>query len=612
MLGAGWLVGFALTKLRILNLTSSCTKVAGANEISIFRSSPATRLTSHVSKAMTTKSSKPPNILIYTGNSDTEGRRFTEVKKALSQVINLHSYVMYRIYEQQITTHPWVENTALLVLGNSDSMSSKVRQVFVKYLESGGQILSLCSPFMCQVVKKPLDKHLKPFIGSFRVNQEVLPDAIQDFSALCQPYYFEGEKAKIVAEEETSRKPVVIQISEGSGNALFSLVHFESFTDYGKLHGQEQDAGRKMLVHILKLLGISCQPLEVPELTPLYLLANEQDKKRLMQSLRSSLEEGICKGNQLSLHFGASDEMYIPNATEEKLPVICQGENSKAVTFNWSTYQKCLSTKVLGKVVLYTDIITSTQTVFDGNYTFTSNIPEDLGIVVIAGQQVKGQGRGGNVWLSPSGCLMFSLHVRIPFASNLGRRLPYLQHIASLAAVEAITSQPGYEDINIRLKWPNDVYYGQKIKIGGVIVTSSAKDNILSAVMGMGINISNTKPTISVNEIISLHNSEHGTNLKQLTTEEMLARTVNKIETLFEDFQENGSAPFLKKYYNRWLHSEVTVNLSANEDKKEVVIKGLDEFGFLLVQTKSGESLSVQPDGNTFDMLKNLIAIKNS
>ena len=39
MLGAGWLAGFALTKLRILNLTSSCTKVAGVNEISTLRSS---------------------------------------------------------------------------------------------------------------------------------------------------------------------------------------------------------------------------------------------------------------------------------------------------------------------------------------------------------------------------------------------------------------------------------------------------------------------------------------------------------------------------------------------------------------------------------------------
>lgn len=155
--------------------------------------SPASRLTSHVSKAMTSKSSKPPNILIYTGTYDTEGRRFTEVKRALSQVINLHSYVIYRIYEQQLTTHPWVENTALLVLGNSDSVSSKVQEVFLKYLKCGGQILSLCSPFTCQVVKKPLDEYQEPFIGSFRTNQEVVSEVKLHFSALCQPYYFEGE-----------------------------------------------------------------------------------------------------------------------------------------------------------------------------------------------------------------------------------------------------------------------------------------------------------------------------------------------------------------------------------------------------------------------------------
>ena len=58
----------------------------------------------------------------------------------------------------------------------------------------------------------------------------------------------------------------------------------------------------------------------------------------------------------------------------------------------------------------------------------------------------------------------------------------------------------------------------------------------------------------------------------------------------------------------------MTVSLSVDDtrDKEQVVITGLDEFGFLLVQTKSGESLSVQPDGNTFDMLKNLIAMKKS
>ena len=41
--------------------------------------------------------------------------------------------------------------------------------------------------------------------------------------------------------------------------------------------------------------------------------------------------------------------------------------------------------------------------------------------------------------------MMFSIHIRIPFASNLGQRPPFLQHIASLAIVNAVRSKSGYE-----------------------------------------------------------------------------------------------------------------------------------------------------------------------
>ena len=54
------------------------------------------------------------------------------------------------------------------------------------------------------------------------------------------------------------------------------------------------------------------------------------------------------------------------------------------------------------------------------------------------------------------------------------------------------------------------------------------------------------------------------------------------------------------------------VSLSVNDKMEDVMIKGLDDFGFLWVETKSGESLSVQPDGNSFDMLRNLIAMKKN
>lgn len=70
----------------------------------------------------------------------------------------------------------------------------------------------------------------------------------------------------------------------------------------------------------------------------------------------------------------------------------------------------------------------------------------------------------------------------------------------------------------------------------------------------MGVNLTNSKPTISINEIISQYNKEHNTNLEPLVLEEILARTVNNIDTLIDDFQDNGSDSFLTNYYKHWLH----------------------------------------------------------
>jgi len=52
------------------------------------------------------------------------------------------------------------------------------------------------------------------------------------------------------------------------------------------------------------------------------------------------------------------------------------------------------------------------------------------------------------------------------------------------------------------------------------------------------------------------------------------------------------------------------VILNTGTSPHEVTVIGLDDFGFLVVKKDSGETLSLQPDGNTFDILANLIEIK--
>lgn len=54
-------------------------------------------------------------------------------------------------------------------------------------------------------------------------------------------------------------------------------------------------------------------------------------------------------------------------------------------------------------------------------------------------------GRCGNVWLSPMGCALSTLHITVPLHSNLGQRIPFIQHLVSLAMVESVRSIPGYE-----------------------------------------------------------------------------------------------------------------------------------------------------------------------
>ena len=42
----------------------------------------------------------------------------------------------------------------------------------------------------------------------------------------------------------------------------------------------------------------------------------------------------------------------------------------------------------------------------------------------------------------------------------------------------------------------------------------------------------------------------------------------------------------------------------------EATVEGLDENGYLSVITQSGSVVSLQPDGNSFDIMKNLIVMK--
>ncbi|XP_076307817.1 biotin--protein ligase-like [Tachypleus tridentatus] len=98
-----------------------------------------------------------------------------------------------------------------------------------------------------------------------------------------------------------------------------------------------------------------------------------------------------------------------------------------------------------------------------------------------------------------------------------------------------------------------------------------------------------------------------GSELEQLTVEEFIAQTLTRLEDFISCFQIHGSSRILPLYYSYWLHSGQEVWLEESQEK--AAIQGLDEHGFLRVRTSLG-NVSFQPDGNSFDMIRNLIRHK--
>lgn len=110
----------------------------------------------------------------------------------------------------------------------------------------------------------------------------------------------------------------------------------------------------------------------------------------------------------------------------------------------------------------------------------------------MASYQLAGRGRGANVWLSPSGCLQFSVLIRVSLATFPASKLVFVQYLFALAVAEACREESvlGSVGNSVRLKWPNDLYavlgdsQESRRKIGGILVNTSFTDGNVDIVIG--------------------------------------------------------------------------------------------------------------------------------
>lgn len=591
----------------------------------------------------TVPGAKPPNVLIYADSTSN-----SEVLRAmLQQVLSLNRYTFYVMSKDEMNSDVWMDNAVLVVVfGN---VGGEVNSQLIDYLLRGGKLLAICSDTLhsflpsfktTEVREKEIVRfsygkwkqvrlmhHIfcyqaSPLKSRFsQDNEDQKPNSAQQPPIRTTVQDRSGNSHKmnveILGTEDTWHTPSILMAKVGNsesnlpeGKAVFSQIHLESDPSQFEFEAKIFDILRKsetdrmsILKDLLeKHLEMAVQQGSNHEFnyTPGFFLGRHELKLAMVDELhkKKALNETILRLPQLNLQFIFNKSEPL-QATPALLPIYMH-----RCPDNFSTvdYFDNLKTQRIGRLVIYTDVITSSMFIVEGAAFHD-------GLAVIPRQQTKGVGRNRNSWLSPIGTAAFSLQLQIPRNSILGERIPLIQHVISCCIVTAVKSIPGLSELEIYLKWPNDIYSFDLKKLGGNIVKTTIDSATITCNIGAGTNLANSQPTTCINDLIDEYNKRNKTKVPRIKQEKFFAFVFNEIERLIDVIQTGGLDEFYELYYANWMHNDAEITIiSANGSSEEVTVVGIDSYGFLEVQSRNGKIFSVHPDGNSFDITRGLIA----
>jgi BirA family biotin operon repressor/biotin-[acetyl-CoA-carboxylase] ligase len=205
------------------------------------------------------------------------------------------------------------------------------------------------------------------------------------------------------------------------------------------------------------------------------------------------------------------------------------------------------------------------------------------GLVIWADEQTAGRGHGENSWESKSGKnLTFTLVIK-PLYISPARQFTITQMV-SVALQNTLEKFTGRNDI--RIKWPNDIYAGNK-KLAGMLIQNVIKGEELDlSVIGIGLNVNQQQFNLRVpNPVSIIHLIKKETERKHLL-QEFLKEFQNEYEKSGSPlFQEMiGKSYFEKMYlFNEW------ANYKAGDEIIGGKIKGVGPYGHLILVLENGE-----------------------
>lgn len=237
-----------------------------------------------------------------------------------------------------------------------------------------------------------------------------------------------------------------------------------------------------------------------------------------------------------------------------------------------------LKTDWLGKTIVHKESTTTTQRIahelaLDG---------ATHGTVVIADEQTKGKGRIDRTWYSKKG---EGIWMSIILRPNL---LPFLAPQLTLLTATVLANVLDHDaKANPQIKWPNDILINGK-KIAGILTEMQAEqDQVLYVIIGIGININQTKASLpeAIQEKATSLRIETGKKWDMLPLMQQILET---FEEKYNQYMDHGFKYVKQTWEDYGFRMNERLKIKLGNKTEEGIFLGIAEDGALLAKKDDG------------------------
>ncbi|TGM02229.1 biotin--[acetyl-CoA-carboxylase] ligase [Leptospira jelokensis] len=221
-----------------------------------------------------------------------------------------------------------------------------------------------------------------------------------------------------------------------------------------------------------------------------------------------------------------------------------------------------------------------------------------FGSWVIAEEQTAGKGRGSNVWQSlGEDPLIFSGKIRLSAAEI---SLPLVSIFISSALLKTIFLFFPERVNDTTIKWPNDIYKNEK-KVAGILVQSEFINGVYDVVIGIGLNFFGKQiPDPLQDKASFLCDTFLSEGELERFANQLVVEINQAIITLLDPGQVLKDLVWIEE------HSLLKNKVIETEWEERMVrgrVLGIDELGFLLIMTETGQKIELMDTSPKFRII---------